>query len=53
MKNNRYGKITCSPVLLNGESGIHSSVSFPASSNALQVAGEEQSDTNSTSDPLQ
>jgi hypothetical protein len=30
----------------------HSSISFPASLNDLQLAGEEQSDTNSTSDPL-
>ena len=48
----RYGKINCSSVFLNFESGIHSSISFPACLNDLQLAGEVQSDTKSTSDPL-
>ena len=47
-----YGKITCSSAFLNFKSGIHSSISFPASINDLQLAGEAQSETNSTSDPI-
>ena len=48
----RYGKINCSSVFLNFEFGIHSSILFPACLNDLQLAGEVQSDTKSTSDPL-
>ena len=44
----RYGKIKFSSVF---KFGIHSSISFPICLNDLQLVGEVQSDTKSTSDP--